>query len=173
MEEEKEEWRPVVGYEGLYEVSSFGRVKSLKFAKQAILNNASTNNRYPKVNLRKSNINRTLNVHSIVACAFLGHVSSGHLVVVDHINGRRNDNRTTNLRLVTNRENVTVCYRDYSHPLSSKYAGVSWCTRNKKWHSKIVINGKRIHAGYFDVEIEAHLAYQDKLNKYKQSLNIV
>lgn len=173
MEEEKEEWRPVVGYEGLYEVSNFGRVKSLKFTKHSILNTLATNNRYPKVTLRKQNVKKTLNVHYVVACAFLGHISSGHSIVVDHINGHRDDNRITNLRLVTNRENVTICHREYSRELSSKYAGVSWCSRNKKWHSKIVIDGKRIHAGYFDIEIEAHLAYQDKLNRYKQSLNIV
>lgn len=48
---------------------------------------------------------------------------------------------------------------------TSKYKGVSWHKKNKKWQSQCRINSKQIHLGYFDYEIDAYKAYQSKLKQ--------
>ena len=51
---------------------------------------------------------------------------------------------------------------------TSKYIGVNWKKQNKKWRAAIKINGKAKHLGYFDDELEASNAYQEKLKYYKK-----
>ena len=45
------------------------------------------------------------------------------------------------------------------------YEGVSWYRYTQKWASKIRINGKGFHLGYFKCELAAYLAYQNKLKE--------
>jgi len=66
---------------------------------------------------------------------------------VDHINGNRADNRITNLRCATRRENMKN--RSLSKNNKSGYQGVSWCKRNKKWVARIKHEGRQKHIGYF------------------------
>ena len=66
---------------------------------------------------------------------------------IDHINGDRNDNSITNLRLVSHAENM----RNKAKPKSntSGYVGVVWSKSEKKWQSRITKDGKRVHLGYY------------------------
>lgn len=82
--------------------------------------------------------------------------------VVDHINGNTLDNRKENLRICTKSENNI----NRAPNKNSNHKGVSWCTGIKKWSSKIGINKKRIHLGYFDSEIKAVIAYNQASIKY-------
>ena len=79
---------------------------------------------------------------------------------VDHINHNTLDNRKENLRLCTNGQNQMnrINHKDFS----SKYKGVDWYKRCKKWRVAIRINNKPIHIGYFNSEIEAGKAYNKK-----------
>jgi hypothetical protein len=89
----------------------------------------------------------------------------GHLVV-DHINHNGLDNRKANLRHATraqNNFNRLIIIREDS---SSKYKGVSWRKRKKKWRARICINGERKHIGYFKDEIHAAKAYDKAAKKY-------
>jgi len=115
-----EEWRDVVGYEGLYQVSSLGRVRSLdrvvthhkgvgnrngmaRRIRGRMLCAKKTGSGYLQVSLCKDGVaNQTL-VHRIVAKAFVEPVEGKDCV--DHINGIRTDNRVENLRWVTSSEN--------------------------------------------------------------------
>lgn len=77
---ETEEWRPVVGYEGLYEVSSIGRVKSLprtrwtgtgwRTTRERIL--TPKNDTYPSVSLSRLGDPRTIRIHVLLLEAFVG-----------------------------------------------------------------------------------------------------
>ena len=73
-----EVWKPVVGYEGLYEVSNLGRIKSLvgwnghKYVnREKIMNQSITTTGYKKIELTKDGIKKSLKVHRLVAQAFI------------------------------------------------------------------------------------------------------
>ena len=66
---------------------------------------------------------------------------------IDHINGVKTDNRINNLRLVTREINLQNSSMRCNN--TSGFNGVSWLKSNKKWHSQIKADGKRIHLGLF------------------------
>lgn len=147
-------WKDVIGYEGLYQVSNLGRVKSLKFNRKNILK--------PSVNARgylQVKIGKTINVHKLVAIAFLNHIPNGMTLVIDHINNNKLDNRVDNLQIITQKENTLKSFRKKS----SQYIGVCWDKENYKWKSHITINGKLKFLGRFVNEFDASQAYQTAL----------
>lgn len=106
-ERDGEEWRPVVGYEGLYEVSIFGRVRCSAVGRGRVvgrvLRQSPRNNKgYLRVNLWNAT-QRNHFVHHIVAEAFVGPRPDGQLVL--HTNGSATDNRAENLRYGSHADN--------------------------------------------------------------------
>ncbi|MFA5783392.1 MAG: AP2 domain-containing protein [Phycisphaerae bacterium] len=83
--------------------------------------------------------------------------------VVDHINRNGLDNRRANLRVVTQTQNKWNNGQRVTR-YSSKYRGVSWHKREKKWTAIISINGRAKSLGYFKDEKEAARAF-DKAAK--------
>ncbi len=79
--------------------------------------------------------------------------------VVDHFNGNKHDNRRSNLRVCTQSENRRNARKFCG---ASRFKGVSWSRWAGKWQAGICHNGKSIHLGYFDDEIDAALAYDRK-----------
>jgi len=154
----KEIFKDIPNCEGLYQISNFGRVKSLKFNRERILKPAPNNYGYLFVILYCEGKQKNITVHQIMAIVFLNHTPCGHKIVVDHINCDKQDNRLENLQLISQRENSSKDRKG-----SSKYTGVCWDKRNNKWLSVIRINGKQKHLGYFNCELEASAAYQSKL----------
>lgn len=160
----QEIWKDVKGYEGLYQVSNLGNVKSLNYkrtGKERNLKLSNDGHGYLRVALLKDGIQKTKRVHKLVAESFLNHKASGMVEVVDHINNNQKDNRLSNLRLTTNRDNVSK----HTRKTYSKYTGVTWCKRSKRWLSRIRIEGKQKHLGSFKCEIKAHYAYQEALKE--------
>ena len=72
---------------------------------------------------------------------------------IDHIDRNPLNNHISNLRVFTMAEQALN--REYV--INAK--GYSFNKKNKKWHSQITINRKKIHLGYFDTEADAHQAY--------------
>ena len=113
-----EEWRDIHGYEGLYQVSDQGRVRSLertivttdgekRFYKRKIIKQVFNSSGYLFVGLYKYGKKHCLTVHRIVAFAFpeiCGEFFPG--AVVDHISTVKTDNTPYNLRWVTPKENM-------------------------------------------------------------------
>lgn len=165
-------FKDIKGYEGLYQVSNFGRVKSFRngghgLRKEGKLLKPSLcghkRRKYLKVGFTKDGKMKTFNVHQLVAMMFLGHTPDGtNKVCVDHRDNNQLNNRVDNLQLVSNRENTSK-----DREGTSKYTGVSWYKDRNKWIAQIKIDGKSKHLGYFEDEYEAHLAYQNKLYKIK------
>lgn len=113
-------WRPIKGFEGYYEVSDCGNVRSLDRTivasdgvsyrkKGKILRPApkAPINKYLFVNLSKGKIKR-VSVHRLVAAAFVDGYEEG--LHVDHLNGNTFDNRASNLEWVTQAENNKRAY---------------------------------------------------------------
>lgn len=83
---------------------------------------------------------------------------------IDHINGIRGDNRLCNLRESNNHlnhHNVKRKKRLESSEFKSRFLGVSWSYRRKKWIAQIKLNRKGYHLGAFDIEEDAAQAYKD------------
>ena len=103
------EWKPVKDYEGIYEVSNDGQVRSLdrtdcagRSLKGKILTGMNHSLGYHTVKLARDGSYKVAYVHRLVAQAFLGDSD----LQVDHINGDKRDNRVENLEWVTHSENA-------------------------------------------------------------------
>ena len=106
----EEVWRDVKGYEGLYQVSNMGRVKSLerkdrfgRVIKERILEPAVTHNGYLRVGLHVDGKRKMLRVHRLVCEAF--HENPDNKSEVNHVNENKTDNRACNLEWSTRTEN--------------------------------------------------------------------
>lgn len=109
-----EVWKDVPGYEGLYQVSNLGRVKSLERWRkngsgkqkipERIMSQNAINRGYLMVQLSKNGVYKNVLVHRIVAEAFVQNLNG--LDTVNHINGNKTDNRSTNLEWVTRGDNL-------------------------------------------------------------------
>lgn len=112
---EVEEWKPIVGFEGYYEVSNYGRVKGLNRYKKArngstsktkerIMKQTETKKGYLKCKLSMNNIGTNVVVHRLVAIAFLENKNNKDQI--NHIDGNKKNNHVSNLEWCTGKENV-------------------------------------------------------------------
>lgn len=100
-----EEWRDVPGYEGKYQVSNYGRVKSLNYnntGKERIMSGEKIRGYY-SLNLSKNGKVKRFRLNRLVWEAFNGPIPEG--MEVNHINEDKTDNRLENLNLMTPKEN--------------------------------------------------------------------
>jgi hypothetical protein len=157
-------WKPILGFEHLYEVSNLGNLKSL----ERIVSNKGSFNGKIKVKERqlKQSINKygyhccTLQkdgkryfklIHRLVAEVFLENNSS--YKEVNHIDRNKSNNSIDNLEWCDRYYNINHYYE--SIRTSSKYSGVSYIKDRNKWTSYLSIDGKRINLGRFNTEEEA------------------
>jgi len=106
LEDKTIEWRPIVGYESLYEISNTGYVKRLagtfKCKKDRILILHYDGHGYYRVILCKNGNKKNAWIHQLVARAFIGERTAAH---INHKNGQKTDNRPENLEYVTASQN--------------------------------------------------------------------
>ena len=174
MEEEIEEFRDIPGYEGLYSVSNLGRVKSLdrltpqnKHLKEIFLRYRLTKHGYYRISLCKYGKLRHINVHQLVAMAFLDHEPNYYFeLVVNHKDSNRINNNVKNLELITTRQNVV--HGTLKVNSTSKYTGVSWHKASDRWTAQIRIGdgNKKKYLGIFKCELKAAYTY----NMYLKNL---
>lgn len=173
---EPEVWKPIPGYEGLYEVSSWGNVKSLfrmvkhpdkglRSVSEKILKKTYSKG-YPGVNLSNKSIIKRIPIHKIVALVFINNDKES--IVVNHIDGDKSNNYFKNLEWSSVRENTSHFF--ISKNKTSKYVGVYYdksLRGEKKWIAMISFQGKKIRLGRFYDEELARKSYLDALKKYE------
>lgn len=124
-------WKDIKGYEGLYQVSNEGRIKSVdrtietsnttRHYKGKIIKQHLSTTKYWYVDLYNNGIRCRYKIHRLVATAFVENPNNYN--VVDHINGNRNCNKAENLRWCSQQQNNSFkIYRErqLNNPLKSK-----------------------------------------------------
>ena len=147
-------WKEIPLYNN-YKVSNLGNVYSKR--RNKVLKGGISNG-YRHVDLYSNNKRKMFKVHQLVAIAFLKHRLDNNMVV-NHKDFNRLNNNVSNLEVITQRQNANKKHLKSS----SKYTGVHWCKRAKKWASVITTKNKKKHLGYFIDEFDAHIAYETKL----------
>ena len=110
-----EEWRPVVGFESAYEVSSLGRIRGFIGSQGRVrkiprlLHPRVSKSGYPIVTIKRLDYKKSRSVHSLVARAFLGPRPEGHQV--NHIDLNRQNAALSNLEYLTCGDNLRHSYR--------------------------------------------------------------
>lgn len=102
-----EQWRDVVGYEGLYQVSNLGKVRSMNWRNTGAVQELSLKQRrdgYKQVELFKQGLSRMIPVHQLVARAFVPGFKDG--LCVNHLDENKGNNSAENLEWCTQAQNI-------------------------------------------------------------------
>ena len=139
-----EVWRDIRGYEGLYQVSNLGRVKSIprERTKGGILKPLKDTTGYLSVNLYKNGKIKRYKIHRLVANNFLE---------VNHKDGNKLNNNLSNLEYVTRSQNILHRFRTLKQKTYRKY-------KNTEWDTKEGIN--EYHRMYYQKNKKKILEYQ-------------
>ena len=130
-------FKDIKGYEGLYQVSNHGEVKSLISKK--ILNPRKSPNGYYRVALYSGKKPTNHSIHVLVANSFIENPNNKSQV--NHRNGDKKDNRAENLEWVTPSENIKHAYKNN---LISNYKGQD--NHRAKLTNEIVEECKKLHS---------------------------
>lgn len=157
---QSEVWKDIIGYEGLYQVSSLGRVRSKdrivnakvnqKYLKKGrILKQAKDSRGYLFVGLSVNAKQKLFRVHRLVAVAFVTNDDTLNKIEVNHKNRDITDNRKENLEWCTHRVN---CNHRYTKNIGntrflSKYVGLAYDKRSDRWVARIRVKGKKKYVG--------------------------
>lgn len=163
-------WQPIKNYEGLYEISQSGEVRSLdrivlkgKYQVPSkisgcVLKPSKNKAGYLSVNLSKEGIIKSFDVHYLMAETFMNHKRSGLEIVIDHIDNNKNNNRLSNLQLISHR------YNNQKDKINKTgFLGIKKTNCNR-YESKLRINTKMVHLGNFNTPEKASEIYLKACN---------
>lgn len=173
----EEFWKDIPGYEGLYQVSTKGRVRSLdrvrdhgawdrkRFLRGRVLKLQKNTNGYIFIALSKNGKVVKDRVHKLVQAAFPCIFPLELGAWIDHEDRDRANNNIENLRCCDNSRNLMNA-KKRSDGLTSFFKGV-WKPKDKtSWYAAIHINSKKKHLGCFKTELQAAAAYNKAALKY-------
>ena len=147
--------KPIKDFDGLYSITDFGGVYSHKqgrFLKPVVIQG------YHIVVLHKNGVAVKKRVHRLVAEAFIE--NTNNLPIVDHINMDTSDNIVKNLRWCSRTQNGANRNKPRGK-WSSKYKGVHWDKKNRKWAVHIYRDNKSVGCGRYETEEEAARVFNE------------
>jgi hypothetical protein len=164
-----ETWKDVSGFEGYYQISDTGLVKSIRNyhrSSDIILKQDIDRDGYSLVCLSKNSKKKNYRIHRLVWDAFGKGERNGKKIIIDHIDENKGNNNISNLQLLTTRDNVTKYFktqtRKYNLPVGVRNHG-------KKYQTTIWANGKHKALGTFPtIEIASQIYEQEKLRITRQ-----
>jgi hypothetical protein len=149
-----EEWRAVPGYEGIYEASDMGRIKTLarrlktwygtRACHEKILKTPPDKRGYPKLALQKGRNVKWTTVHAVVARAFLGEPPKGH--EVRHLDGNPSNCALSNLEYGTKLQNMRDQYRHGTRVFGERVGKSNLSQELAEWIRESSQVGPEIHA---------------------------
>ena len=146
----------IPGFEDEYGISKDGDIYSYRLKR--FLKIFLDRHGYYRVNLRKDEKQCQKFLHRLLADTYISNLDNHPFI--DHIDRDTKNNSLSNLRWVTNQENMMN--KTKQNNTSSLYKGVYWHKQNKKWQSNIKFNGKSIYLGLFNSEEAAARKYDQK-----------
>jgi len=159
LQDNNEIFRDIPGYAGKYQAGDLGNIKTFHFKEERLFKLNADTRGYYSVGLAKNKKKVAINVHKLVAMAFMGHTPCGHKKVIHHKNENKLDNRLVNLVEISQRANCFTAYIG-----TSAYKGVCWDKEKGKWLAAIRINNKKVFLGRFEGEKEAGERYKKALD---------
>lgn len=157
-------WKDIEGYEGLYQVSNLGRIKSFPrrgthVKVEHILSTNKNHKGYLVVILTKKCKRKKFSIHRLVAKAFIS--NPNNLPQVDHIDDNKENNRVENLQWITNEDNRKKAWLTGAITLEKNYKrGKDNC------HARIVnqydLNGNFIKKWYCIKDIQDKLGFDNR-----------
>ena len=173
----EEVWKDIEGFEGLYQVSSRGRIKSLprirtapkggEYIRNEVILKPFENKGYLYVLLHKEGKNYSRKVHRLVAQAFIS--NPDELPSINHLDYDRHNNTVENLEWITNEDNLAYsnCNRAKQHNCKTK-SGERYITM-RRGRYRVCITKHKVDKQFDSLE-EAKLYRNERLKEYDYKL---
>ena len=157
---QQEQWRDIEGYEGMYQVSDLGRVRSVRFGKERILKNYILPSGYVQIGLHKDGRVKMKYIHRLVASAFIQN-DDDTKNQVNHIDECKQNNRVDNLEYCTAQYNMT--YNDI-HKRRKNHLGEGGLTKK----ALAMMERKRLHYGQIGKLYDFNMTDKENLEVMRQ-----
>lgn len=147
----KEIWKDIEGYEGFYQASNFGRIRSL-YGRVSIMKFKTDKDGYYHVGLTLNRKQRTFRVHRLIASAFVKNVQN--LPEVNHKDLNKKNNQKSNLEWTDGRGNKKHYHKDQKN-------NTGILKIRNGFSAQFTVNKKQYYVGFFDTYEEAELKYNE------------
>ena len=156
-----EKWKDIFGYDGMYQVSDLGRVRSLKFGKERILKSNTLPSGYVQIGLHKNGRTKMKYIHRLVAQAFIDNDDETK-TYINHIDECKQNNRMGNLEYCTAQYNMT--YNDI-HLRKKNHLGEGGLTKR----ALAMMERKHLHYEQTGKLYDPNLTYKENLEVMRKS----
>lgn len=165
----KEIFKDIKGYEGLYQISNFGNVKSLK--RNIILKPSSNRKGYLHIILYKNHKSKNSIIHRLVAQAFIPNPENKPQV--NHIDGNKRNNNVNNLEWVTNSENQKHAFKLHLQTNSGNNNPRARKINQYDLNGKLIKTWNSIYEITKELGINRSSIWRCCIGKYKKSHNYI